>query len=64
MTLAEMAQHMIKRNLTPLETIEDRVGKLYLTGYIGINEFVSLHDLIAAASTPTEAPAEETQEAE
>ena len=58
MTLAQMAQRLIERRLAPLGTIEDRVGKLYLTGYISIDEFVALHDLLAAASTPTEAPVE------
>lgn len=58
MTLAEMARRMIERNLEPLSEVRDRVGKLYLTKYISIDEFVALDDLIASVSAPTEAPVE------
>ena len=58
MTLAQMAQRMIERKLAPLTEIEERVGKLYLTGFITIDEFVALHELLALAAAPTEAPVE------
>ncbi len=62
MTLAEMAQRMIERGLAPLDEIEERVGKLYLTGYISLDDFVALHELLALAAAPTEAPVEAPEE--
>ncbi len=58
MTLAEMAQRIIERKLAPLAEIKESVGKLYLTKFITTDEFVALHEQIALASVPNEAPVE------